>query len=94
MNLAGLNYVKLLLEAFELCFIPGGFRIFAAKRTRGRKMREDFLLLYMHPSMTHTAGSASFHNSCKSQGSVMTFILSNRAPNTLLQEEPHPFPLS
>lgn len=35
------------------------------------------------PSMTHTAGSASFHKSHKSQGPVMTFTLSRRAVNAL-----------
>lgn len=35
------------------------------------------------PSMTHTAGSASFHKSHKSQGPVMTFTLSGRAVNAL-----------
>lgn len=33
--------------------------------------------------MTHTAGSASFHKSHKSQGPVMTFTLSGRAVNAL-----------
>lgn len=35
------------------------------------------------PSMTHTAGSASFHKSHKSQGLIMTFTLSSRAVNVL-----------
>lgn len=35
------------------------------------------------PSMTHTAGSACFHKSHKSQGPVMTFTLSCRAVNAL-----------
>lgn len=73
--------------AWEPCFVPGGFITFVAKRTRGGERSEDFftaVAAHMHPLMTHTAGSASFHKSHKIQGPVMSFTLSSRAVNALL----------
>lgn len=52
----------------------------------GKAVRSFYCCSSTHavvPSMTHTAGSVSFHKSHKSQRPVMTFTLSSRAVNAL-----------